>query len=192
VPRPGSSRGIHRQAPNAQLDKIDGVGVEKPLPSCCASYLFDFMAGCSTAATSLPRSAGSSKLPHPSDGAGAISCEATIGAPRPREMNSGLILLRGCLGCLRVQAATEEVSNVRRVTGRSCQKLRSSMSKLQRLAEEHPQSPWAPVLPPIRSSVAENSKTPNPRPLFLLSSASRLTHCLFPAAVSSLPRRTPF
>jgi hypothetical protein len=69
--------------------------------------------------------------------------------------------------------------------GRSFQKLRSRLSKLQRLAEEHPQSPWAPVLPHTfkRRRKFENSQPPSSLSLFLLPHASH-TLCS-PAADSS-------
>lgn len=88
------------------------------------------------------------------------------GAPRPRQASCGLILLRGCLDSLRAKAAGPRVSDVRRDCGQIVPEAAQRRGPRSEAGTKSIPNHLGLLCSPIRSSVAENSKTPNPRPPF--------------------------
>lgn len=145
-----------------------------------------------------------SRLIDPSDGAGAISCGSFTGAPRPRQAHRCLMLLRGCLKCLRGQAAADRVSDVRGRGRRIVPETAQPADQAPEAGSEHPQSLGLLCSPHTfkRRRKFENSQppsllfplllclTPHPTAYSLLPSPPFPTHAIlmFPA---SPPRPSP-
>jgi hypothetical protein len=89
-----------------------------------------------------------------------------IGAPRPRQASCGLILLRRCLRGLRGKATATRVSDVRRDCGQIVPEAAQRRGPRSEAGTKSIPNHLGLLCSPIRSSVAENSKTPNPRPPF--------------------------
>lgn len=120
------------------------------------------------------------------------------GAPRLRQASCGLILLRGCLDSLRAKAAGPRVSDVRRDCGQIVPEAAQRRGPRSEAGTKSIPNHLGLLCSPIRSSVAENSKTPNPRPPFssspvcLHASHTLAVPCCHPPPSSSPQRDTPW
>lgn len=105
------------------------------------------------------------------DGDGVVSAaqyhtRPVTGAPSPRQASCGLIFLRGCLDCLKAKATSPRVSDVRRGCGHIVPEAAQRRGPRSEAGTQSIPNHLGLLCSPIRSSVAENSKTPNPRPPF--------------------------
>lgn len=138
------------------------------------------------------------------DGDGVVSAaqyhtRPVTGAPSPRQASCGLIFLRGCLDCLKAKATSPRVSDVRRGCGHIVPEAAQRRGPRSEAGTQSIPNHLGLLCSPIRSSVAENSKTPNPRPPFssspvcLHASHTLAVPCCHPPPLLSSPQRdTPW